>query len=73
MDTAFYVEVLNVALHQLGKLKIFNTNQRSQFTLTDFTNILKSNKLKLVWTVKAELWTIFLLKDYREVLSMSKI
>ena len=47
MDTAFCIEVLNDALHHYGKPEIFNTDQGSQFTSSDFTDVLKENKITI--------------------------
>lgn len=44
MDTAFCVEALEEALSLHGKPEIFNTDQGSQFTSFDFTNVLKENE-----------------------------
>jgi putative transposase len=41
MDAQFCVEALNEALSRYGKPEIFNTDQGSQFTSADFTNVLK--------------------------------
>ena len=41
MDARFCVEALNEALSRYGKPEIFNTDQGSQFTSVDFTNVLK--------------------------------
>ena len=41
MDAGFCVEALNDALVRYGKPDIFNTDQGSQFTSLDFTNVLK--------------------------------
>ncbi len=41
MDAGFCVEALNEALARYGKPEIFNTDQGSQFTSADFTNVLK--------------------------------
>jgi putative transposase len=41
MDARFCVEALNEALSRYGKPEIFNTDQGSQFTSADFTNVLK--------------------------------
>ena len=40
-DARFCVEALEEALSRYGKPEIFNTDQGSQFTSTDFTNVLK--------------------------------
>ena len=47
METAFCIEVLNDALHHHGKPEIFNTDQGSQFTSTEFTDVLKENKITI--------------------------
>jgi putative transposase len=41
MDARFCVEALNEALARYGRPEIFNTDQGSQFTSADFTNVLK--------------------------------
>ena len=41
MDARFCVEALAEALARYGKPEIFNTDQGSQFTSADFTNVLK--------------------------------
>jgi len=41
MDARFCVEALEEALARYGKPEIFNTDQGSQFTSLDFTNVLK--------------------------------
>jgi putative transposase len=41
MDARFCVEALEEALARYGKPEIFNTDQGSQFTSADFTNVLK--------------------------------
>ena len=43
MDTAFCIDALNEAIDRYGPPEIFNTDQGSQFTSTDFTNVLKSH------------------------------
>lgn len=47
MDTRFCVEALEDALLQYGKPEIFNTDQGSQFTSFDFTDVLKENEIKI--------------------------
>ena len=47
MDTAFCVEALQEALSLYGKPEIFNTDQGSQFTSFDFTNVLKENEIRI--------------------------
>ena len=46
LDTAFCVRCLEKAL-TVGKPQIFNTDQGSQFTSKEFTNILKNNKIRI--------------------------
>ncbi len=41
MDARFCVEALNEALGRYGRPDVFNTDQGSQFTGADFTNVLK--------------------------------
>jgi putative transposase len=41
MDAGFCVEALQEALGRYGRPEIFNTDQGSQFTSADFTNVLK--------------------------------
>lgn len=43
MDTSFCIDALNDALHRHGKPEIFNSDQGSQFTSEDFTDILEKN------------------------------
>lgn len=47
MDTRFCVEALEEALALYGTPDIFNTDQGSQFTSFDFTNVLKENGIKI--------------------------
>lgn len=47
MDTRFCVEALEEALMLHGKPEIFNTDQGSQFTSFDFTDVLKENGIKI--------------------------
>jgi len=47
MDTAFCIEALEDALALYGTPEIFNTDQGSQFTSFDFTNVLKENGIKI--------------------------
>jgi putative transposase len=42
MDARFCVEALNEALARYGRPEIFNTDQGSQFTSLDFTDVLKN-------------------------------
>ena len=47
MTTDFCVEALQEAIHRHGKPEIFNTDQGSQFTSKDFTDVLKDNGIKI--------------------------
>jgi len=47
MDTSFCIDALNDALHRHGKPEIFNTDQGSQFTSEDFTDVLEKNGIKI--------------------------
>ena len=47
MDSDFCVEALEEALARHGRPEIFNTDQGSQFTSTDFTDVLKKQDIKI--------------------------
>lgn len=47
MDPSFCVEALEEALSHYGKPEIFNTDQGSQFTSYDFTNVLKEAGVRI--------------------------
>jgi putative transposase len=47
MDTSFCMEALNEALARFGKPDIFNTDQGSQFTSSDFTGRLDQAKIEI--------------------------
>ena len=47
MEAAFCVETLEEAIARHGRPEIFNTDQGSQFTCTDFTNVLKNNDIQI--------------------------
>ena len=47
MDTAFCVSALEEALVKYGTPEIFNTDQGSQFTSEDFTDVLKNKKIQI--------------------------
>mgnify|MGYP002640527184 FL=1 len=47
MDTSFCIEALEEAIDKYGKPEIFNTDQGSQFTSDDFTNVLKENDIQI--------------------------
>jgi putative transposase len=47
MDDWFCVSALESAIRHYGKPEIFNTDQGSQFTGKNFTDVLKSNEIKI--------------------------
>ena len=47
MDSGFCVDALNEALDRYGKPEIFNTDQGSQFTSEDFTDVLRTNEIAI--------------------------
>jgi putative transposase len=47
LDTAFCVEALQEALERFGKPEIFNTDQGSQFTSSEFTGVLLERGIKV--------------------------
>ncbi len=47
MDDSFCVSALERAIRIYGKPKIFNTDQGSQFTGDDFTDVLKNNEITI--------------------------
>ena len=47
LDVDFCIEVLKKAIFTYGKPEIFNSDQGSQFTSIEFTNILKQYKIKI--------------------------
>jgi len=47
MGTDFCVEALEEALNRYGKPDIFNTDQGSQFSSMDFTDVLKNHKVRI--------------------------
>jgi putative transposase len=47
MDAQFCVEALKEALARFGKPEIFNTDQGSQFTSTDFTGVLRDAEVRI--------------------------
>ncbi len=47
MDTDFCVEALEEAITTHGAPEIFNTDQGSQFTSTEFTDVLKKHDIKI--------------------------
>ena len=47
MDSRFCVEALEEAITRYGRPEVFNTDQGSQFTSYDFTQVLKDNEIKI--------------------------
>ena len=47
MSTDFCVEALEEAIAKYGRPEIFNTDQGSQFTSVDFTDVLKDNGIRI--------------------------
>ncbi len=47
MDRAFSIEALEEALARCGRPDIFNTDQGSQFTSSDFTGVLLRNEIEI--------------------------
>lgn len=47
LDTPFCVEALEEAIETYGCPEIFNTDQGSQFTSADFTDVLKANNIQI--------------------------
>ena len=47
MDVAFCVEALQEALARFGRPEIFNTDQGSQFTSAEFTDVLKAAGVRI--------------------------
>lgn len=47
LDVDFCIDILKSAIHKYGKPEIFNSDQGSQFTSIEFTNILKNNQIKI--------------------------
>jgi putative transposase len=47
METSFCIEAVEEALAKYGKPEIFNTDQGSQFTSTEFTGLLKKHEIAI--------------------------
>lgn len=47
LDTGFCVEALQEAIERYGVPEIFNTDQGSQFTSTEFTDVLKAHRIQI--------------------------
>jgi len=68
MDAEWCTEVLKNTIEIYGKPEIFNTDQGSQFTSEIFTNVLKSNEIKISMDGKGRaLDNIFIERLWRSV------
>lgn len=68
MDTTFCVEALREALMRYGPPEIFNSDQGSQFTSTDFTQVLKDYQVRISMDGKGRaLDNIFVERLWRSV------
>ena len=47
LDTGFCVEALQEAIERYGVPEIFNTDQGSQFTSAEFTDVLKAHRIQI--------------------------
>ena len=47
LDTSFCLDALDEAIERYGAPEIFNTDQGSQFTSEDFTNVLKEHDIRI--------------------------
>jgi len=47
LTTDFCLDAVNEAIHRYGKPEIFNTDQGSQFTSADFTQLLKAHGIRI--------------------------
>lgn len=65
-------EALNEVLENHWTSEIFNTDQWSQFTGTEFTSILELNNICISMDSTWRYATTYLLKDYREQLNKKK-
>ena len=68
MDDSFCISALERAIRLYGCPEIFNTDQGAQFTSHNFTNVLKSNKIKISMDGKGR-WVdnIFIERLWRSV------
>ena len=57
LDASFCVEALHEALERDGPPEIFNSDQGSQFTSVDVTDVLTRRAFASRWTAKAAGWT----------------
>ncbi len=65
MDSNFCVEALHEALDRYGRPEIFNTDQGSQLTSKDFTEIPKKTMLKSAWRVAVAAMTNIFIERLR--------
>ncbi len=56
-DTAFCVQALEEAIERYGRPEIFNTDQGSQFTSSDWIDVLKDMTSRSRWTARGSGWT----------------
>ena len=61
MDKEWFIELLEDTKAQYGAPQIHNSDQKSQYTNTDYIDELENNEMKDNWTTKEQLWTIFIL------------
>ncbi len=68
LDTSFCTEALEEAITKYGKPEIFNTDQGSQFTSDDFTDVLKGHGIDISMDGKGQ-WTdnVFVERLWRSV------
>jgi len=68
MDPSFCVEALEKALARYGKPEIFHTDQGSQFTCCDFTDILRDNDIRISMDGKGR-WmdNVFIERQWRSL------
>ena len=64
-----YSGIEYIATH--GKPEILNSDQGSQFTSEVYIELLKKNEIQIIWMVKDEPLTIFLLSVYGVPSSMN--
>ena len=57
LDARFCVDALHEALERYGPPEIFNSDQGSQFTSVDFTDVLRRLASASRWTARAAGWT----------------
>ena len=67
LDTSFCIEALEEAIQTYGTPEIFNTDQGSQFTSDDFTQVLKDHHIRISMDGKGR-WidNVFIERLWRE-------